>query len=204
MPQDDRTQADEVILEWFGELHPDGTASPEKVRRWFIKDPAFDALLRQRFGALVEQALNGQLADWADSARGRLALILLLDQFTRNIYRDSPNMYAGDQAAVELAKAGINNGQADELAAQMRCFVYMPLMHSEQLADQEQCVACFAHLKEHCPQALRDGLANNHKYAIAHRDIVAQFGRFPHRNSILGRDSSPQELEFLKQPGSSF
>ena len=194
---------DSIIDEWFGPLH-EGCSADDRVSRWFTKDPTFDTLLKERYGHLVESALAGELDDFAETARGRLALILLLDQFTRNIYRNTARMFAGDAAALVHAKACLDSTQAEQLPHQMQCFVLMPLMHSEGLADQERCVQQFSALLDQAPEALKKRLENNLLFAERHRDIVAQFGRFPHRNELLGRPSTPQETAFLLQPGSSF
>lgn len=197
-------EVDSIIEEWFGELDADGNAPPEKVRRWFTKDPAFDEHLRQTYGAQIRAALDGANATWESEPRGALALILLLDQFTRNVLRDSKDMYAGDERALAIARRALAAGHDTQLPWSYRPFVYMPFMHSESLSDQEACVDSFERLARQAPPALRPGFENNHRFALAHRDIVARFGRFPHRNAVLGRASSDLELAFLQQPGSSF
>lgn len=205
------TDAQTIVEDWFGTLDEQGRASESKTQRWWRKDPEFDAYLRERYGKLVSSALAGELDAWQAQATSSLALLLLLDQFTRNIYRDTPQMYAGDEAASAICNSMLDEAARDgqssrleRLPAVQRNFVYMPLMHSEQLADQERCVECFRELLQTSGPALRDMFESHLKYAIAHRDIVARFGRFPHRNAILGRESSNEELEFLQQPGSSF
>lgn len=204
------TDAETIVDDWFGTLDERGRVSEEKAQRWWKKDPEFDAYLRDRYGALVSAALAGELDDWQSGASSSLALVLLLDQFTRNIYRDSPQMYEGDVAAVAIstamldeAESGADGARLVALPAIHKNFVFMPLMHSESLADQERCVACFRELVDGS-QEMRDMFEGHLQYAVAHRDIVARFGRFPHRNAILGRSSTAEELEFLTQPGSSF
>jgi uncharacterized protein (DUF924 family) len=177
--------AEAVIAFWFV---PGGDA------RWFAADPAFDEEIRSRFGALVEQALAGDLADWTASARGALALCLVLDQFPRNIWRGSPRAFSCDAMARSVARDAIAAGHDRELPPDQRAFLYLPLEHSEDLADQDACVALL--------RALGDSRLLD--YAQRHRDIVARFGRFPHRNAVLGRTSTAEESEFLQQPGSSF
>ncbi len=196
--------AEEVIEEWFGPLAADGRASEAKRQRWWKKDPEFDAHLRHQYGDDVDDALAGGLTELEAQHPGSLALILLLDQFTRNIYRDTPQMYAGDERALALCCQLLDTGAVERYPWGHRAFIYMPLMHSEDLEQQERCVECFAELATLAPEPLRATFANNHQFAIAHRDIVARFGRFPHRNDVLGRESTPEEVEFLQQPGSSF
>lgn len=174
---------DDVLNFWF---------SAETQPRWFAHDAAFDAEIRRKFAVLYEHVRDGAHADWKDSPRGLLALIIVLDQFPRNMHRDSPQAFASDDLALTLSELAIAKGFNVLLSAQERQFLYMPLMHAEKLDVQEQAVARFAELDQ--PEAL--------DYAIHHRDIIARFGRFPHRNAVLGRASSDQETEFLKtHPG---
>ena len=159
-------------------------------RRWFRQDAAFDALFRERFLAAHEAAVAGRLADWGSSAPGALALVLLLDQFPRNAFRGTPRMYASDAQAREAADAAIAQGFDAELEPALRQFFYLPFMHSERLPDLERCVALN---REQGGESLR--------YALHHRDIVERFGRFPHRNAVLGRPSTPEEERFLSEGG---
>lgn len=197
-------RATAVLEEWFGTLGADGRSPPDKRDAWFKKSASFDDSLRERFGADVKEAMAGGLADWENSARGVLALIVLFDQFARNIYRGKKEMYAGDARAQKLSQKLIQTGKDRELPHQFRLFAYMPLMHSERLADQEKCIEALQILASECPPSLAEALKGNLKYARAHRDIVARFGRFPHRNAILGRPTTEEEAEFLQGPGSSF
>lgn len=169
--------------------------APGMAERWFKTDPAFDAEVRARLGPLHERAAAGELHGWRDSAEGCLALVLLLDQAPRNLFRDAARAFATDAAALELAYHAIARGFDRELPQGRRIFLYLPLEHSEDLADQETCVRLTAALDEN---------PDWHDYAVQHRDIIARFGRFPHRNAALGRESTPEELAFLEQPGSSF
>jgi uncharacterized protein (DUF924 family) len=160
--------------------------------RWFDKDDAFDAGFRQRFLATHEAAAAGRLADWAGSAEGALALLVLLDQFPRNAFRGSARMFATDAQARAVAGAAIEAGFDRAAEPLLRPFFYMPFMHSELLADQQRCVA------------LCDAVdANTQRFAWLHRDIVERFGRFPHRNTLLGRASTPEEERFLAEGGFS-
>jgi uncharacterized protein (DUF924 family) len=162
--------------------------------RWWRKDPAFDAEIRTRFLELHRAVVRGAHEDWRATPRGALAYVVVLDQFSRNMFRDTAGMFASDAQAAAAARAAVDRGDDRALADTERMFLYMPLMHSEELADQERCVDLFRAL----------GRSNELKYAEQHRDIVRRFGRFPHRNQLLGRASTPVEEEFLKQPGSSF
>jgi len=163
-------------------------AGPQK---WFKKDEEFDAQFKARFEAAHEAAASGALDDWADSVQGALALVVLLDQFPRNAWRNSARMYATDPKAAAVARKAVDAGfdmQIDDPG--LRAFFYLPFMHSESLADQDRSVAM-------CQNAGADNL----RYAIHHRDIVARFGRFPHRNTVLGRESTAEEKKFLDEGG---
>jgi len=171
-----------------------GKSRPE----WFRKDDAFDATIRVQFGTLIDEALGGGLTDWDADLHGALARIIVLDQFTRNAFRDTPRAFAGDPLARQAALAMIESGRDRLLAPLERWFAYLPLEHAEDLELQERSLGLFTAL------AKDQGFGDIVEYAQRHRDIIARFGRFPHRNRILGRDSTPEEIEFLKQPGSGF
>jgi uncharacterized protein (DUF924 family) len=170
---------------------------------WFRKEDAFDAAIRARFSADVEAALNGQLP-LAGGAEERLAHILLLDQFTRNIFRDKPQAFAGDAVAHALADDLVVSTQDKNLSPFMRWFAYLPFEHSETLADQAHSVALFTCLLDDAPPGHERAFASALDYAKQHQEVIARFGRFPHRNAILGRESTESERLFLQQPGSSF
>lgn len=176
---------EEVLDFWFSEK-----AAPLRFR----KDPAFDAEITDNFLSLYEDALKGEYDDWQMTARGALALVILLDQFPRNMFRDIKRSFEADDKALSIVKASLKKGYDQELSDELAVFLYVPFMHSENLDDQEKGVALFR----------SRGLKENERFAILHRDIIARFGRFPHRNKILGRKSSEEELAFLKGPGSSF
>jgi len=161
---------------------------------WFKKDIGFDRLLIERFGALHAQATLGELYTWRESAQGRLAEIIVLDQFSRNLFRDSPKAFAQDGMALVLAQEAVRFGADAELSAQQRVFLYMPYMHSESLAIHETAVELFT----------RNGIAGNLDFELKHKAIIERFGRYPHRNAILDRASTAEETAFLSQPGSSF
>lgn len=187
---------DDVLDFWFG-----APGSPESGRAhdfWFRKSVATDAKIRERFAPTVASALRGDLQHWASgSARDALALILLLDQFTRNLYRDSAQAFAGDGAALLIARELVRSGRDRELAPLERWFAYMPFEHSESLADQHESLRLFGELAE---AGLREPLA----WAQKHFDVIARFGRYPHRNEVLGRASTDEERAFLAEPGSRF
>lgn len=163
-------------------------AGPEK---WFLKDEAFDAEITRRFLPAHEAAAAGQLADWEETAEGVYALLILLDQFPRNMFRGSPRAFATDAQAVEIAGRAIAHGFDEAYQPPEKRFFYMPFMHSEGLADQERCIELCAAADD------PDGV----KYAEIHRDIIRDFGRFPHRNPVLGRDTTPEEKAFLEAGG---
>ncbi|MBY0270675.1 MAG: DUF924 domain-containing protein [Burkholderiales bacterium] len=193
-----------VLDFWFGPATGDAATAQSQQKLWWSKNAEVDADIRNRFAALVETAASGKLDDWAQHARGRLALILLFDQFPRNMYRDTPRAFAHDPLARQLALAGIAAGADRELRAIERVFFYLPLEHAESPELQERCVALFTALAAGVPEADRKTFKGYVDYAVRHRDVIHRFGRFPHRNHILGRASTPEEIAFLKQPGSSF
>ena len=176
---------EDIITFWFEEISPE---------QWFKKDKEFDAMLLERAGTTVIKALNGQLDRWSKTSTGSVSLVILLDQFTRNIFRDTPKAFSGDEMALVLCQKSINSKWFSELSMTFKQFLLMPMMHSEDISIQEKSLPLF---KQH---------ANNRTYefAVKHRDIIAKFGRFPHRNQILNRPSTEEELMFLNEPGSSF
>ena len=165
-----------------------------KPEQWFKKNEDFDQMIKNRFSSAIEDAINGKLDSWEETETGCLALIILLDQFTRNVFRDTPGAFAGDERALALSKLCFNKDYLTNLDIHRRQFMLMPMMHSENLAVQDAALPLF---KKYASE-------KDYEYAEKHRDIIARFGHFPHRNVILGRKSSNEELEFLKQPGSSF
>lgn len=189
--------AGEVFDFWFG---TPGSAARGKARHeWFRKSESFDAEIAQRFGPLIEQALSGELQAWAVQPESALARILLLDQFTRNVFRDTPRAFAGDTLALAAARAMVDSGQDRTLLPVQRSFVYLPFEHAEDLAAQDEAVRLFTQLAGEAPE-----LENTLDYANRHRAVIARFGRFPHRNAQLGRVSTVEELAFLLEPGSRF
>jgi uncharacterized protein (DUF924 family) len=183
---------DAILAFWFGE-------APHVARKvWFKKDVLFDDAIRTLFGDAVAQASAGGYGAWCHEARGALARVLLLDQFTRNIHRDSAAAFSGDVRALSTAQLAVEKHYDRELDPYERSFLYMPFEHSESLAVQEQSLRLFAAL------ARETGLARPFDYAQRHHDIIARFRRFPHRNALLGRASTPEELAFLQTPGATF
>lgn len=199
---DPRAQA--LLDFWFGALDGDGLADPERAARWFEGGPAFDRELAERFGADHAEARAGRLDRWADLPRGRLALVLHLDQLSRNLYRGSADAFGADAHALALARGGLARGEDAGLAPIERVFLYLPFEHSEALADQELSVACFRALAEGAPPSARESFASYLDHAVRHRDVIARFDRFPHRNAALARVATPEELAFLATRGSSF
>ena len=189
--------ADAVLDFWFGRA--DSAEFGQARKAWFAKDEAFDAEIRARFGALIERALRGELAAWAGAPRSALAQILLLDQFTRNAFRGTARAFAGDARALAAASAMVGTRQDESLPPFMRAFVYLPFEHAESLAMQDEAVRLFGRLPSDAPDH-----ASLLEYARRHRAVIERFGRFPHRNEVLGRRSTAEEIAFIKQPGSGF
>lgn len=194
----------EVLDFWFGADRARALREPARGRLWWRKDPATDAAIRARFADWVVAALDGRLSHWADEPDGLLGLVLLADQFTRNIHRDTPAAFAGDPQALAWCRQGLAAGFEAGLSLAERAFLYMPLEHSELLADQEECVARFGDLLAGAPAEDRSELDRMLDYARRHREVIRRFGRFPHRNAILGRVTTPAEHAFLQTPGSAF
>lgn len=176
---------EEVLRFWFEETTPE---------RHFKREDAFDAAIRERFAEIHAAAARGELADWRDTADGRLAEIVVLDQFSRNLFRGDPRAFAGDVVALVLAQEAIRVGADREMPAARRAFLYMPFMHSESRVLHIDAERLFR----------QSGLERNYEFELKHKAIIDRFGRYPHRNAILGRKSTPEELAFLEQPDSSF
>ncbi|WP_109512116.1 DUF924 family protein [Pseudomonas ovata] len=189
---------------WFGPADSPTEAVATRNALWFGKRKANDTEARERFGDQVQQALAGGLQDWATHPEGWLSLIVLLDQLPRMIHRDSAQAYAGDARAQALLREGLHAGHHLQLPPLQCTFVYLVLEHSENLDDQNQAVACFTGLVQQLPEHERGYFRRSLDYAERHQRIIARFGRFPHRNALLGRASTPEEVEFLKTPGSGF
>ena len=175
----------EIISFWFNEIEP---------KQWWQKSEEFDTLIENRFGTIHIQAISGELFQWRETSVGSLAEIIILDQFSRNMFRDKPESFAYDAMALTLAQVAIDKGFDKELSQIQRVFLYMPFMHSESQLIHEEAVKLFTAL----------GIESNLEFEYKHKTIIDRFGRYPHRNAILGRQSTEQEIEFLKQPNSSF
>ena len=175
----------QILQFWFEEIEP---------KQWWKKDPAFDQLIASRFGGLHASAARCELYKWRASAEGRLAEIILLDQFSRNLYRNSSLAFACDPLALGLAQEAIAAGAEAALTPVQRSFLYLPFMHSESLAIHQVALQLYE----------RNGLESNLEFERLHMSIIERFGRYPHRNAVLGRESTAEELVFLQQPGSSF
>jgi len=175
----------QVLDFWFKEITP---------QQWWVKDKNFDQAILTRFADIHQQANAGELSHWRETPQGRLAEIIVLDQFSRNMFRDTPKAFASDTLALVLSQVALQANAHKQLAKNECSFLFMPYMHSESLKVHDMALGIF---EEHCSQ-------DNYEFEIKHRDIIKQFGRYPHRNIILGRDSSSKEITFLKQPGSSF
>ena len=190
------TPVDEILEFWFGPgFGPGATAYQE---RWFRPDPAFDAEVTARFAELHGRAVAEELDRWGDQARPCLALVLVLDQFPRNMFRASPRAFASDGQALAIVRRAIAHGLDRELPAAGRLFLYLPFQHSEAVADQRRSVELSRTI------ATDPGSGENLAYALRHLEVIERFGRFPHRNAVLGRPSTSEEEAFLKLPGSSF
>ncbi|NND65572.1 MAG: DUF924 domain-containing protein [Gammaproteobacteria bacterium] len=175
----------DIIQFWFDDLAPS---------QWWATDPELDQQITKRFSDLHAQAIAGELSARRSTAEGRLAEIIVLDQFSRNIYRNDARAFANDEQALQLSRAAIEAGDDQKLEPTQRAFLFLPFMHSESAKVHEQAVKLYD----------QPGLENNLEFEHKHKVIIDRFGRYPHRNEVLGRQSTPEELEFLKQPGSSF
>ena len=192
----------ELLADWFGETREDPTRIKDRMAWWFQADAERDSLLESRYGTYCEAAASGDLNDWQDEPRPRLAMMLALDQLPRNLYRGDARAFLNDDRAAMLCLAGVASGMDRELLPIERVFFYMPLQHAEDLAAQEVSAGLFQALAdEQSANSVFEGCAD---FARLHRDIVAQFGRFPHRNEILGRTSTDAEKAYLESGAERF
>lgn len=194
----DQTQVSSILEFWFGKPQLDDSYE-QRRNYWFSKQLEFDAAIRRQFLGLYEQAAAGELESWSQTPEGSLALILIFDQFPRNMFRDSPQAFATDSRALALARQAVSAGFDHQLTPLQRIFLYLPFEHSEQLADQTESLRLFKQLCTAAPE-----LSDIWDYALRHQAVIERFGRYPHRNAILGRDTTPEEAAFLQQPGSRF
>lgn len=189
---------DDILMFWFGPLNGQGLSKAEQHGLWFKSSPSTDQEISALFETTVGRAIQGELDNWANTERGLIALILLLDQFTRNMYRGTPEAFSGDSSALVLARTAIAENRHLEMPLIHRVFLYLPLEHSESMSDQSHCVALFEEMTAATGLEQMTGFT---RYAIAHRDVISQFGRFPHRNSILGREPTPAEEAYIETHG---
>jgi uncharacterized protein (DUF924 family) len=195
---------DSILQFWFGSEIDDKTVAEQRSKLWWSKDPQVDDEIRRRFEPCLARASDREMNSWLATPRGRLASILLTDQFPRHIHRDTPQAFAFDPLAHLWCKEGIGTGADKSLRPIERVFFYLPLEHSECMEDQDRSLALFQALVEDADPEHRQTFDGFLRFAVRHRDIIKRFGRFPHRNRILGRELSPEELAFLNQKGSSF
>jgi len=193
-----------VLDFWFGELDELGRSSPEHRKRWWSKSDSFDRAIQSEFLNDYEAIVAGDRETWRSTDRGALAYILVLDQFSRNMFRGTPKMFAADELAREACREGLDAAFDTRLSFDERVFFYLPLEHSEEMEDQLRCVGLFERLLESAPTPLQGDAKYYLDFAERHRAIIERFGRYPHRNEILGRTSTTEESEFLDEPGSSF
>lgn len=198
------TEARAVLRYWFGDAAADPTLCLERNAFWFQASARQDREIARRFGRLHVSVAAGERDDWQDTARGTLALIVVLDQFSRNLHRGTPAAFAQDQAALGLAGAGLERGQDRQLSEIERAFFYMPFQHAEDLALQQRSLALYNALRRGSRPEFRLVTEYNHRFAVEHAAIVSRFGRFPHRNRILGRESTAAEHDFLESGGKTF
>lgn len=191
------SQIEKILAFWFGA--PDSEIYGTNRKIWFSKDPEFDRQLREKFLPEYEQAAAGALENWRSEPLSCLAYILVCDQFPRNMFRDTPRSFATDDQALSAAQSAIAQGFDQQLLPVQRWFMYLPLEHSENPEHQCQVVKLFQDLTQEHPDS-----QSSYDFALRHQAMIDRFGRFPHRNAILGRDTTPEEAEFLQQPGSSF
>jgi uncharacterized protein (DUF924 family) len=194
---------DEVLQFWLGAPAADADSFTKKIRRWFSVDKALDVEIRTRFGDAVERARDGALDEWTKTPRGRLALIILLDQFTRNLHRGTPRAYENDARALALAETGLDDHDDAELSFEEKMFLYMPLAHSEDVARQERHLALVTAAANAAPPALEKAYAAATNHAKGYLEQIRRFGRFPHRNAILGRTCTQDEMAFLDSPSAN-
>lgn len=207
-PVTDATTPADILRFWFGSDAPGAAPSAHLRSRWFQRSDEFDAEIRNGFGGAIDAALAGELTHWGETLEGRLALILLCDQFTRNIFRGSARAFAGDAMALEISQTMVRDNQQCQLGLHQRAFAGMPLEHSELSEVQAQSVAYFDQLRTDFSTAAPDAgddaakLAEDYyRFALAHQKVIQQFGRYPHRNAALGRENTPEEQEWLDNGG---
>ncbi len=193
-----------ILDYWFGSSKDDVVCANERASLWWGKSPETDAEIRQKFEPQLQLLVNGGNRYWLQFAESRLASIIVLDQFSRNIYRDTPVAFSADLLALNWCLSGLHDGLDKQLRPIERVFFYLPLEHAEDLELQQLCIVQFQQLVQEVPVQQREAFAGFLDYAEQHAEVIKQFGRFPHRNTILGRESTPDELAYLARPGSGF
>ena len=195
----------DVLDYWLGDTIDHATAVEEKHKLWFGKSFETDQDIAERFLSLIAPLADGLAYDWAEQGpKQRLAAIIALDQFSRNLFRDSPLSFAHDRIALGLTKEALMSGEDKTLSEVERIFLYIPLEHSERMADQDLSIQMYTQLVETARPEFKDLCENTLDYAHRHRDVIKQFGRFPHRNKVLGRANTPEEADYLSKPGAGF
>ncbi len=202
-PHNYDSRIDTVLDFWFGD-QSEGFPIEDKNYLWWSANPEVDEEIRQKFGELINLAGNGKLSSWHETVKGNLALIIVLDQLTRNVYRGTARAFEYDHITLEITKEGISKGIDLQLTVSECLAFYRTLQHSENIDDQNLCIELIEQMLQKSPEAIRSRIQEVLKFAIVHRDIVAKFGRFPHRNRALGRESTPFELEYLEAGGKRF
>jgi uncharacterized protein (DUF924 family) len=197
------TTPEDIIEFWYGS---DADRPLQNAESWFKKDDAFDREIEDRFGSTLKRAEDGELEDWCETPRGRLGYIIVLDQFSRNMYRGEPDAFLNDSQALDATLEGIDLGHDTELEPQHCWFFYMPLMHSESPEIQQMSLEKYRELAEldGLSESMRSALENAYDFAEQHAEIIEEFGRYPHRNDVLGRESTDAEKEYLKRDDAGF
>lgn len=194
----------DILNFWFADMDSQGNVPSETSMRWYKKDDRLDQYIREHFLADLEAAMRGEYNDWLDQANSRLALIILLDQFSRNLFRNDPRSFTQDEQALQIAIDGLAAKHDQQLLPVERSFFYMPFEHAEDRGMQAQSVELFKQLHAEASEQYKQSFEHSYDYALKHKVIVDRFGRFPHRNKILARQSTDEELQFLTEPNSSF
>ena len=198
------TTPESILNFWFGDKLDTVEAIIERSAVWYVTDSSFDEQIRERFGELLSLAQQGQLSDWLKEPRSCLALVVVLDQFPRNLYRESPRSFVFDRMALQVAVNAIDRGFDLELAPIESTFLYLPFEHDEDIESQNRCVSLFQGLVNRSPSELRRQFESSLSFAVRHRDVIERFGRFPHRNRLLARRSTEEELRYLESGGETF
>ncbi len=199
-----QASVEDVLDFWFADAMSSASTLEARTATWFRRDEAFDRKIARRFSDLPDAGLSGALDSWADTPRGALAFVVALDQFPRNLHRGSASAFAYDARALDVALRAIESGADGQLHAAEATFLYLPLEHAEDLAMQRRCVALFQALTARAPVAMRESFLGFETFAQRHCNVIERFGRFPHRNEVLGRPSTPEESTYLASDGETF